>query len=176
MSLLFRVNDAKTAVLHPEVIQLCPSLGALDDKEVLYVILAYDYNSPYRQFPEHERKRKAMWDAFGENESDLISSNRILAAADDYVSLQYNRRVETARSYERKIDKLLSALEHEDSPSAIKKLTEAVNGLRKQLRDIEKEIDEEHQKVGVVKGNMTLSYLEELQSNRKNYLSVISRK
>lgn len=175
MSLLFRITENKKAVLHPEVIGLCPSLGALDDKEILYVILAYDYNSPYRQFPEHERKRKAMWDAFEENESDLINSSRILAAADDYLSLQYSRKVETARSYEKKIDRLLSLLEEDDSPTSIKKITEAVEGLRKQLSNLEKEIDEDYQKKGVIKGNMTLSFLEDLQSNRKNYLAVISK-
>lgn len=116
-----------------------------------------------------------MWDAFGDNESDLIASNRILAAADSYISLQYSRKVETARSYEKKIDRLLSLLDEDDSPTSIKKITEAVEGLRKQLSNLEKEIDEEYQKRGVIKGNMTLSFLEELQSNRKNYLSVISK-
>jgi hypothetical protein len=175
MSLLFRVTENKRAALHPEVIQLCPSLGALDDNEILYVILAYDYCSPYRQFPEHERKRKAMWDAFGDNEQDLINSARILAAADSYLSLQYSRKVETARSYERKIDRLLSGLEDDDSPSSIKKITEAIEGLRKQLSNLEKEIDEDYQKKGVIKGDMTLSYLEELQSNMKNFKAVTAK-
>jgi len=176
MSMLFKVDIPRRVVLHPEVIKLCPSLGALDDKEILYIVLCYDYCSPFRQFPEHERKRKAMWEAFSENEHDLINSPRIMAAADDYMGLQWNQKIETARAYEKKIDKFLSAMEEDESPTSIKKITEAISGLRKQLSDLEKEIDQEYISKGVIKGNMTLSYLEELQSNWKNFKSIVAKR
>jgi len=97
MSYLFYVDTKNNAVLHPEVVKLCPSFSALSEKEILYVVLFADYNSIYKQFPEHERKRKAMWHAFDENEYELIESPRILDAVQDYTSLQYSPKIFSRR-------------------------------------------------------------------------------
>lgn len=174
--MLFRIDHVNKAVLHPEVVNLCPQLQPLNEKEVLYIILAYDYCSPYRQFPEYERKRKAMWDAFNDNLIDLIESPRIMAAADAYMSLQWNQKIETARTYEKKIDKFLALMDDDDSPSSIKKITDAITGLRKQLTDLEKEIDQEYVNKGVIKGNMSLSFLEELQSNMTKFKATVAKR
>lgn len=176
MSTLFYVDSAKGAVLHPEVAKLCDSFMALNEKEILYVILAYDYNSIYRQFPEHERHRKAMWTAFNENESELIKSHRILTAAHDYVSLQYNPKVEVARSYQKKIDKYLSEIDTDDSPTSVKKKMDVIKELRVNIKELENEVEAAAIKKGMVKGKQELSYLEELMSNRRNYLAVTAQK
>lgn len=176
MNSLFYVDVARGAVLHPEVIKLCESFRALNDKEILYIVLAYDYNSIYRQFPEHERHRKAMWTAFNENESELIKSHRILTAADDYVSLQYNPKIEVARSYQKKIDKYLSEIDGDDSPSSVKKKMDVIKELRANIKELESEVEASTIKKAAVKGKQELSYLEELMSNRKNYLAVIAPK
>lgn len=175
MSLLFLVTSDGTAVLHPDVVKLCPSLSALSTEELLYVIKYADYNSPYKQYPEHERQRRAMWDAFGDNETALINSARVQVAVQDYISLQYNPKIETARVYQLKIDKLQQDLLSEDSPAAIKKLGDAIDDLTKRIGDLERDYVTQMQKQGVIKGDQKLSRLEILQSNQKLYLSVISR-
>lgn len=176
MSLLFYVDSQKGVILHPEVVKLCESFTALNEKEILYIILAYDYNSIYRQFPEHDRKRKAMWHAFNENETELIESGRILTAATDYISLQYNPKIEVARAYQKKIDRYLAEIESDDSPASVKKKMDVIKELRANVQELEREVDAATLKRGQVKGKMQLSYLEELMSNRKNYQAVIAAK
>ena len=175
MSLLFLVNKDQTAVLHPEVIKLCPLLGTLSEKEQLYVILFADYNSPYKQYPEHERRRKAMWQAFQENETDLVLSATIAAAVNDYISLQYNPKIETARVYQQKVDELQQALTIESSWTNMKKIGDAIDDLNKRIGILQKDYELEMQKTGVIKGNMTQSFLEKLQANKKLYDSLVNK-
>lgn len=175
MSMLFYIDEVKGVALHPEVVKLCDSFKALNDKEICYVVLAYDYNSKYRQFPEHQRKIKAMWDAFGDNESNLIESHRILTAATDYVSLQYSPKIEVARSYQKKIDKYLTEIELDESPTSVKKKMDVIRELRVNIQELDKEHDLSVQKRGVIKGKMELSWLEELMSNKRNYDAVMSK-
>jgi hypothetical protein len=176
MSYLFCVDVRGNCVLHPEVVKLCESFSTLSEKEVLYIVLAYDYNSIYKQFPEHERKRKAMWHAFDDNESDLIESDRIKIAAEDYMSLQYNPKLEVIKSYQKKIDKFLELLEQDDSPTAVKKIDDAIDSLRKRIDIMQNEVDLQTQTDGVIKGKMTLSFLEKAMSNMKYYKSITAKK
>ena len=99
MSMLFYVDTNSNLVLHPEVVKLCPTLSVLNNDEMLFVVLFTDYHSPYKQYPEHERKRRAMQHAFSDNEYDLIESDRIQIAIKDYTSLQYSPKIEAARQF-----------------------------------------------------------------------------
>ena len=67
MSYLFHLDQKNNAVLHPEAVKLCPELRLLNEKEVLFIILAFDYNSIYKQYPERQRLSKAIWHVFGDN-------------------------------------------------------------------------------------------------------------
>jgi hypothetical protein len=175
MSLLFHYDENQNCLLHPEVVKLCPSLSTLKERELIYIILHYDYNSPLKQFPEHERKRQAMLQAFDENEYDLIDSPRILAAASDYVSLQYNPKIETARIYQQKIDKYHQLLIADDAPSSSKKIGDAIDDLTKRISALHKDYDTETEKQGVIKGKMQLSHLEKVMANRKNFLAITAK-
>lgn len=176
MSMLIYIDVKNNQVLHPEVMKLCPSFEAINEKEMLYIVLYADYNSIYRQFPEHERKRKAMWHAFDENETKIIESKRIQDAVSDYISLQYNPKIEVARKYQQKIEKLLELLDADDSATGIKKTTDAISSLRDSIRALEDEIYEQTLNDGVVKGKMTLSFLEKIMANQKLFKSVIAKK
>lgn len=176
MSYLFYCDVKNNAVLHPEVVKLIPSLGLLNEKEMLYVILYADYSSPYKQFPDHERKRKAMWHAFSENESELIESPKMKMAVEDYISLQYNPKIELIRNYQQKIDKLLMQLQEDDAPSSIKKIDDAIDSLRKRIEVMQNEVDSAVNNEGVIKGKMTLSFLEKAMANVKYYKSITAKK
>jgi len=176
MSLLIHIDHKNNQVLHPELMKLVPSFEALNEKEMLYVVLYADYNSIYKQFPDHERKRKAMWHAFDENLTKVIESKRITDAVSDYISLQYNPKIELARKYQKKIDQFLEGMENDTAPTSIAKTITAIEGLRSSIRALEKEVDEDMLNEGVVKGKMTLSWLEKVKTNRKLYLSIVSKK
>lgn len=176
MSYLFYVDTKNNAVLHPEVVKLCPSFSALSEKEILYVVLFADYNSIYKQFPEHERKRKAMWHAFDENEYEIIESQRILDAIQDYTSLQYSPKIETINKYQKKIDDMLQLLEIDNSPSSIEKIDKAIGTLRKRINDMQAEVLSDTINDGVLKGGKIKSFLEKAMSNKKHYYAIIGKK
>jgi len=176
MSLLFYVDAERGTVLHPEVVKLCPSLSVLSEEEVMYVVLFTDYHSPYKQLPEHERKRRAMEHAFSDSEFDIIESERIKIAIIDYNSLQYSPRIEAARGFQKKIDNLLLTLQEDNAATSIKKTIETIDLLRKNIMVYEREYDDEIQKKGVLKGKMTMSWLEEIMSNQKRFKSVTDKK
>jgi hypothetical protein len=176
VSYLFHIDEKNRAVLHPEVVNLIDSFRALSEKEMLYVILYADYNSPYKQHPDHDRKRKAIWHAFDDNEAELVETPRIKMAVEDYVSLQYNPKIEVIRNYQKKIDKLLVQLQEDEAPSSIKKIDDAIDSLRKRIDVMQKEVDASIQGEGVIKGKMTLSFLEKAMANMKYYKSITAKK
>lgn len=173
--MLFHVNLDGKCILHPEVIKLCPSFTTLSENEALFVVLFMDYNSPYKQLPEHQRKRQAMYHAFDDNEEELIESDRMKFAMEDYLSLQYNPKIEIVRQFQMKIDKLLLVLNEDQSATNIKKTVDAIDMLRKNIAVYEREVDEEVQKKGVLKGKMTMSWLEDVMSNQKRFKSITSK-
>lgn len=176
MSLLFHTDNEGNALLHPEVVKLCPLLSTLSEKEVLFIVLYADYNSIYKQFPDNDRKRRAMFHAFGDNEADIVNSQRILDAIDDYVSLQYSSKLETAKVYQQKIDRFQQQLMADDNPTSSKKIGDAIDDLTKRITSLKNDYDKEQQSLGVIKGKMELSRLEKVMSNRKHWLSIINKK
>lgn len=176
MSLLFYTDLKNNLILRPECIKLCPNLSVLSEQELLYIILAYDYQSPYRQFPEHERKRKAMFHAFDDNKFEILEKQSIKNAIADYISLQYDPKIELIKKYQKRVDKYMEDWEADDNASSAKKFSEAVTITKNAMRELEEEVSESVANKGVIKGNMELSFLEDLLLNQKRYKSVTSPK
>jgi hypothetical protein len=176
MSYLFYIDDKNNTVLHRDCVNLCPELSVLTNEEVLFIVLAYDYHSPYRQFPEDDRIRKAMIHVYNDNNPKLMERDIIKSAIDAYKSLQYSPKIELAEKYQKKIDSLLLKLEADDNPTANKNILVVINAIRKDIIALESEIADEVQKDGVIKGQKELSWLEKLQRNQKYYKSVITKK
>ena len=176
MSLLFYIDERNNHVLRPDCVKLCPDLSVLKDKEAYFIILAYDNHSPFRQFPEHDRVRKAMFQAFGEDMSEIMEKQSIKNAIHAYRSLQYDPKIELGKRYQNKIDKMLDLLDADDSPSSIEKTTKAIDSLRKNIQALEHEVAQSVLDKGVIKGDMELSFLEDMMQNKKYYESVIAKK
>jgi hypothetical protein len=176
MSYLIQIDTKTNQVLHPEIMKLVDSFSMLDEKEMLYVALFTDYNSIYKQFPEHIRKSRAMWHAFNENEDELIKSPKILRAVEDYKSLQYNPKEELIIRFQKKIDSFLELLDEDKSPTAVQNTTKAIATLRDNIRELQYEVDEKYRADGQVKGDRDLSFIEKLISNKKQYLAVVAKK
>jgi hypothetical protein len=176
MSYLISIDPKNNQVLHNEVLKLVDSFSALSEKEMLAIVLAFDYNSIYKQFPDHERKRKAMWHAFDDVAPGFFEKTHIKNAIDDYMSLQYNPKIELARKYQQKIERLTEIMDTDDSATGIKKNLDAIAALRSSIQALEKEVDEQILNDGVIKGGMQLSFLEKAKSNRKLWLSITNKK
>jgi hypothetical protein len=174
--MLLSIDVKNNLVLHPEIVKLVDSFQVLEEKELLYVALYADYESIYKQFPEHERKRKAMWHAFSDNVQKVIESKRIQDAIQDYIGCQYSHKREIIQRNEKKIDKLLDQQDVDESSTSIIKTQVAIAALRSANRELESEVNDDIQNQGVIKGKMTLSHLEKIMANRKYYKSIIAKK
>lgn len=172
MSLLFYTDLKNNLILRPECVKLCPSFSVLKEKELLYIILAYDYQSPYRNFPEHERKKKAMFHAFDDNIPYFEDKQSIKSAIVDYISLQYDPKIELIKKYQARVDKYMEDWEADDNASSAKKYTEAISITKKSMQDLQYEVTESIVDKGVIKGGMELSFLETLLANQKLYKSM----
>lgn len=162
-------------ILRPECIKLCPELRVLKPDEIKFIVLAYDYQTPYRLLPERERERRAMDKVWGDQVPGLLDRESIKIATYCYKGLQYDTKRELIRSYETKISKLLVQLDEETSPSQIEKITKAIDSLRGTINRLDQEITTEVISKGVIKGGGELSFLDELQSNWKTFESVIKK-
>lgn len=176
MSYLFFIDEKSNLILRPECYKLSPILRQLDEKEMLFVCLGWDYHSIYRQFPEEDRIRRAMFHVFDESRPDLLKDPRITAAIEAYRSLQYSPDIEQVNRFQKKIDSLLEKLDQDDSPAQNKNTLSVISDLRKSIRDIENEVIASVKDEGQIKGNKNLSFLEKLQRNTKVYESVIAKK
>jgi len=76
MSYLFLIDERKKTVLHPFAIKLCPELAVLTEKEILFLIFAFDYDSPFKQFPERQRLSKAIIHVYGDNVPELLDEEK----------------------------------------------------------------------------------------------------
>ncbi len=180
MSYLFHLNQKGSAVLHPEAVKLCPELRLLTEKEVLFVILAFDYNSIYKQFPERQRLTKAVWAVWGDNNPKVLEEDkrekRLQAGIDAYKSLQYNRNEDLIAVYQQKIDQSQQEIMAADSPTKLKNLREIISGFRKDIHELEVEIIEKNILESELKGDRELSLLEGWMGNIKYYNSIRFKK
>lgn len=174
--MVFYVDALKKVCLQPDAIKLCPELSVLTEKEVVWIVLAYDNYSPYRQYPERDREQKAMWAVFEENMPELLTKHSIRLAVTAYKSLQYNPKIALKEIFEKKINSLTQQLEIEESPLAFTKLMTMIDLARKSISELENEIAESVLKKGVIKGDQEMCLLEEFQQNIKGYNAILKIK
>lgn len=172
MSYLFYVDEKNATILRPSCYKLCPELSMLEEKDILFIVLSTDYHSIYRQFPEHERIKKAMFHAYDKYDSAILEKTSIRIGIEAYKSLQYDRKIEFADRLQKKIDNILDIIEGEDNAKSITDKLKTIDDLRRTIKGLENEITESILNKGQIKGDQDLSWLEELQSNRKYYLSL----
>jgi hypothetical protein len=176
MSLLIQINEKTGEVLHPEVVKLCESFSLLTNEEMLYVVLFADYNSIYKQFPEHDRRRKAMWHAFNENATDAIESPRVLVAIKEYQDLQFDPDIELANRLQKRVDYFSDIIDADTNAAAIEKNMKAIRLLRNDITSLRNKVSEKVKAMGVIKGERQLSMLENRLADKKRYKSIIAPK
>lgn len=180
MSYLFLIDEKKKTVLHPFAIKLCPELAVLTEKEILFLIFAFDYNSPYKQFPERQRLSKAIFAAYGDNVPELLEEEKrpkkIKLAIESYKSLQYNANQELITTYQKKIDMAQGQIIGEETPIRLKNLRDIISGFRNDIRELQTEVVAQSIVEAELKGDRELSLLEQWQSNKKMYDSIRYKK
>ncbi len=174
---LISINKTGTIVLHPDAAKLEPTLAQLTQEELILVCLSYDYYSPYRQLPEHERMRRAHAQVFKNSKRKPFDEQKIKDAISVYMSLQYDERREQVRTYLAKIATINEAIRESDSPTTIANYVKINTELRKSVNAIEEELlmEEESSSV-IIQGKSQLSLLEKLTRNKDKYEEVKNRR
>ena len=177
MSLLFYIDPKNDGiVLRPDCYKLHPELAPLDEKELLLIVLTYDYHSPYRQFPEPDRKRKAVLHVYGENELEKYDEPTVRNAIEAYKSLQFIPELHQVEVYQKKIALLNEQLIQDDNIASTKKALETIRMFEDAVRDLEKRAADAITNKNQIKGGQELSFIEDLMKSEKYYKSIIQKK
>lgn len=174
---LFSLNKKGTVVLHEDAMRLCPIFFTLDTKELLFLVLAVDYYSPYRQLNKEERYRRANVEVFKDVRDKPWMEEKIAKAIREYEAIQYDSRMEQMRTYQEKIDTINAAIRESNDPRQIKDYININKDLRKSKEELEKEIVmAEEQDAIQLYGKGSLSLLERLVRNKEKYEAIVTNK
>jgi hypothetical protein len=176
MSYLIHINEKTNQILHPDAVKLFPGFNVLTNDEVLFIVLAYDYNSPYSAFPEEDRLRRASLHVWSDNRLEILDKQKIKNAIEAYKGLQYNSKIELSRAYQKKIDDLNSSLETTVDANQIEKILKSQKLLRASIRELEQEVLASYEEEDKLVGNATRSFLETMHKNKELYKKVIQKK
>lgn len=183
MSLLFTIDTREKLILRPACYKLCPELSALNEQEMMVIVLAFDYWSPLRRYNEADRIRRALLMVYDDNNPKLLKAledrpphDRITNAVDAYKSLQYDPKISLADKYQQTINDLQESINADLGDRDLQSKLLNIDRLRKNIMALEKEITEDVIAQGRLQGDSELSYLEQMQLNKKLYESVTKKK
>jgi len=175
MSYLIYINEKSGEILHPDAVKLFPGFKRLTENEILYIVLAYDYCSPYSHFTLDDRRRRATMHVWNDNKlPELDKRQDIQFAIDVYKSLQYNPKEELAKTLQRRVEQLSGSIE--DGSAAVEKTVKDIRLLRDEIKSLENEVLIAYQEEGKLIGGGQRSFLETLQKNKELYESVKNTK
>ena len=173
--MLFSLNSKGTAVLYPDCYKICPEFRFLDAQEMLCLILAYDFQSQFRQWPEDERQRRARILVFKGEREGIFKEPKIIKAVVMYRSLQYDPRREQMIVYNKRLANITKAIEdlEDDAHKETKDLLTTSDLLRKAISNLEMELNKEEELgESETDDGLKLSFLERLTSNKERFLEV----
>jgi hypothetical protein len=174
---LFDIDKKSNQFLRPEAIKLCPELGVLEEQEAITITLAYDYYSPYNQFPEEDRQRKALLHVFkGSAPDKFFQKEKIKVAVEAYKGLQYNPKINMIQLYQAKVEDLNKLLMKTKDDKEINDNVNSIKVLRKYIKELEEEVFADRIEEGVVVGKSELSWIEKMMQNKANWDSITKKK
>ena len=179
MSYLIEINKKGNVILRPECLKLWPEFAYLSGQEMLAVILAYDYFSAYRQYPQDERERRARIHVFKSERADIFKEPKIIKAVMMYRSLQYDSRREQIIVYNRKIANITKSLEQldDDAHKETKDLLATSKAFQTAINELQDELNREEEIASnETDDKLKLSFLEKLTSNKERFLEVTKPK
>jgi hypothetical protein len=165
--MLFAFSQKKGVFIYPQALKLTNKLKKMSAEQQMFIMAAYDYNSPFHQHPEDERIRMAA-STYLKGTKDPLAIKGMEAAIEEYCALQYDPKRETIRNYNNKIASLNKILIKSNIPKDIVELDKAIEMLLKRQRDLQSEIDKSLDVVEI-KGQGSLSTVEMFQRRMEEY-------
>lgn len=161
---LFEVNKDYEVLLNPNAIKIAGgSLKNISQKDLMYIILAYDYRtSKFKLFPQSEMIKMARKEVFKGKPNYIPEDDELMAKRiSEYVSLIYDENRETKKNLQNKLVALRRSLSIDDlTPQRMKDVSTSIKFLTQEIEDIDAIIKKNDEKL-ILKGkNTKLSMIE----------------
>jgi len=170
MVAIFRMDKEGKLFLHKDAIKLIPEIDAVNQKELKYIILAYDYiHSPFRMKPPEERKMIAGRQVWGVDKKN-IETPKVKDAIEAYVSLIYDPKrasIDVFKNKKEKIERDLRTLDLDFKTT--NEYVKMIDLFSDRIEKLEEDVVREEETIKL-KGDTSLSFLEKWQRNRKKFL------
>lgn len=166
--MLFLFDKKNNICVHPEALKLTDKLKKVDKQQAAFIILAYDYYSPYNQFEEPVRLQKVCRRIFLSDDKANYETPEVLEAIGEYKGLQFDIERETIRTYRSKVVAMQQLMERETSDKRIKDLINTIRLLQQEISALEGELVHREEERAIVGGG-ALSFLEQWKENQKVY-------
>lgn len=165
---LFRVSDNDVVSVLPEALKLTKHLKRIKQKDMLrYIVLAYDYTSPLRQFIGDDRLLKARRSVFKTDDVIPEKDAMVMEAITEYCDLQFNLKMETIKTLRQKHSYMNAQLLSETKDTRISSLLDTIDLLEVKIKKLEQEYEEDENK-SRRKGNRQETLIERWQMNQRN--------
>lgn len=139
---LWKIDKRNHFLLEKDVAKLTIHLKKLDEDQLRFVVMAYDYESPFKRFPEQDRIRKAKRVVWKKDEKDgFFPEHSLQSAIEEYCGFQYDARRELIEAYKKKVSLLQNELLLSDKPGMIAKIDSDIAILIKRMAELQEEID-----------------------------------
>lgn len=167
---IFLFDKKERCVVNPDALKLTTYLKKISKDEFYYIVLAYDYESPYHQLPEDDRKLKARRQVFKSGGGDDIETGNknLIEAVQEYKSLQYDPQREILNNYIKRIKALNNDFLQETNMDKLVKLDKTIALIQKRAEDIQQKINKSLANIEV-KGKRKLNYIELWQVNQVEF-------
>ena len=101
---LIEIDKDGNAFLQDDSIALMPKLWEvykhkrMGSKMVKWIVAVYDYKSPFRRFPEDERKIQVSFSIYEKNTNSLANDELVIEAIEEYIKFQYDPLIDEYNS------------------------------------------------------------------------------
>lgn len=167
---LFRLDKKFTVVLDEDAMNLEPCLRLLNSKQKLFLVLGWDYFSPYARLSKSERIGRALRQTYGKDDVSPETDKKFVNAIEAYMGLQYDYRRDFRDSNLDRAKELQNEMILEKDMIRVPKLQAAINVFLENARKYQAEIDlidaEEEENL---KGGASRSHIEKWQENQREY-------
>jgi hypothetical protein len=161
--MIYRNINGKIELI-PEAIRLVPVFDSLSEKQIRFLIIAYDYTgSPFKMKPEDYRIDMAE-KITGLKKKDIPESIK-----EEFISCIYDMKRERKQMFQRKLISLQRDFETETNTTKLKESATIMGFIENKIDEMDNEIIREEEMNVILKGDRSLSFLEKMIRNRKLY-------
>ncbi len=173
MKNLFKIEKDGNVLLQDQTIALAPELFALykhkdyGSRAIRWIVSMYDYNSPYRNLPEKERKEQVTTDVYGKRSFYKLEKEIVKDAANKYKKLQYDPLLEQYSVFNEKLAQFNEYVKlmpiTGDNATELQKVMLGVDKIMEAREKLRKVIIARGEEDDTIHGGGELSFLEILQ-------------